>query len=484
MNRREFMTATSGAILGVTTPWQPSIDMVVRGGRVVLPDGTVRADILVHDGKIVALGAPPVVPPARTVLDAEGMLILPGLIDSHVHFRTPFRGAVTQEDFYAGSRAAAFGGVTTYIDFAFQPKGRDLLSVIAERRAEADPHTVLDYALHVVVTDPTPPVLEQIGEVIAAGLPSIKVFMAFDQEGLRINDGALLAIMHRVARHNGIIAVHTENNDIVEHLTEEYTRSGKIVAAYYPETRPRYAEHEAIRRALFLARLAGVRYYGFHLTIAEGVEEFRQARRAGLPVFTETCTHYLVLTEEVYRRPDGVNYVCSPPLRTAADVEALWRGLQEGVISAVTSDHTAWSLAQKQLGQGSYLHIPHGMPGVELRLPMLYTEGVLTGRLSLPQLVDLLSTSLAKIWGLYPQKGSLLPGADADLVIFDPDAQWTVAPEHLHMRADWSPYTGRVLRGRVVSVIARGDVVIDRGVFRGEPGRGRFLQRKLSEERT
>ncbi len=481
MNRRELITTTPALIatLGTAISSQSPVDLVIRGGRAVVPEGIFRVDIAIQGGKIVALGDSSAMPAARKVIDARDRYVLPGLIDSHVHFNTPFRGMKTRDDFYTGSIAAAFGGVTTYIDFAIQPKGRDLLSVIKDRRAEADPQTVVDYSLHMLVTDPTPIALEQLADVIASGMPSVKVFMAFGREGLMIDDGAILEIMRIVQQNNGIIAVHTENNAIAERLSDEYERTGKTAAAYYPETRPRYVELEAIRRALFYARLTGVRYYGFHLTIAEGVEEFRQARSEGLPIFTETCTHYLVLTEDVYRQPDGANYVCSPPLRTRADVEALWRGIQDGVISTVTADHTAWDLAQKQIGGGTYVGIPHGLPGIELRLPVLYTEGVVPGRISFPRLVDLLSTSLAKIWGFYPQKGSLAPGADADIVLFDPDAQWMVDPSHLHMPVDWSPYAGRTLRGRITEVISAGEVVIEGRQFRGKRGRGRFIRRSL-----
>ncbi len=481
MNRREFIGSTPGlfATFGMAAESQPRIDLLVQGGRLVFPERILEADIAVHGGKIIAMGARSALPPARKTIDARGKYVLPGLIDSHVHFNTFFRGTSTREDFYTGSIAAAAGGVTTYIDFAIQPKGRDLISVVRERRAEADPNTVVDYSLHILVTDPSPAALEQLSELIASGMPSVKVFMAFGREGFMIDDGALVDTMRVVERNNGIIAVHTENNAIAERLADQYQRANKIAAGFYPETRPRFIELEAIRRALFFARITGVRYYGFHLTIAEGVEEFRKARGSGAPVFTETCTHYLVLTEDVYRGRDGANYVCSPPLRTRADVEALWRGIRDGVISVVSSDHTAWDLAQKRAGNGSYIGIPHGLPSIELRLPVLYTEGVVAGRISLPRLLDLISTSPAKIWGLYPQKGTLAPGSDADLVIFDPDVEWTVEPSHLHMQVDWSPYAGRTLQGKIISVLSAGQVVFENGELRGERGRGRFVPRRL-----
>lgn len=453
-------------------------DLAVRGGRVVLAEGTLQADVLVADGKVVAVGHHPgAAARARRVIDAEGKYVLPGLLDSHVHFNTPFRGTATRDDFYSGSRAAVHGGVTTYIDFAVQHQGADLHSSIASRRAEADPDTVVDYALHVLLTDPNKAALSQIGEVIDAGLPSIKLFMAFGREGMKVNDGAILDIMRAVAEHDGIVAVHSENNEVAEWRTDRLRQAGKTAASYYPQSRPRHIEHEAIRRVLLFRDIAGARYYGFHLSIAEGVAEFRRARSAGLPVYTETCTHYLVLDERVYARPDGANYVCSPPLRTAADNEALWQGIAEGVISTVTADHTAWDLEQKRSGGGSYLGIPHGLPGVEMRLPVLHTHGVGKGRISMEKLVDLTSTALARIWGLYPHKGTLLPGADADLVVFDPKARWRVDPARLHMPVDWSPYAGWELEGRVESVFSRGRPVLEAGQFRGERGAGRFLPR-------
>ncbi len=480
MNRRQFIATTPALVAALHPRFQSqNVDLVVRGGRVVDPDGIREADVAVHEGRIVAIGRPPAMPDADRVVDASGKYVLPGLIDSHVHFNTPFRGTVTREDFYDGSVAAAFGGTTTYIDFAVQPKGSDLHSVVEARRREADPNTVVDYSLHMLMTDPSPEALGQLDAVIRSGMPSVKVFMAFGREGFMMDDGALVEVMRRVERANGIIAVHTENNAIAERLGDEYEDAGRIEARYFPETRPRFIELEAIRRALLFARLTGVRYYGFHLTIAEGVEEFRGARAEGMPVTTETCTHYLTLNDEVYRRPDGANYVCSPPIRKQSDVDALWRGIQDDVVSVVTSDHTAWDLAQKRSGGGSYIGIPHGLPSIELRLPVLYTEGVVRDRLSLPRLVDILSTSLAKVWGLYPQKGLIAPGSDADLLVFDPDAVWDVDPDQLHMKVDWSPYAGRTLQGRIDTVISTGEVIVENGQFSGRRGRGRFIGRRL-----
>ena len=481
MNRRDFLVSTPALVAALGIRWQDrGVDLVVRGGRVVTSEGVVPTDVAISGGRIAALGAAETLPAPQTTIDASGKYVLPGLIDSHVHFNTPFRGTSTKEDFYTGSIAGAFGGVTTYIDFAVQPKGRDLLSVLEERRAEADPNTVVDYSLHMLLTDASPDALDQLPEVIRSGMPSVKVFMAFGREGFMIDDGALVEVMRQVEANNGIIAVHTENNAIAERLGDAYQQSGRIAARYFPETRPHYIEAEAIRRALLFARITGVRYYGFHLTIAEGVAEFRRARAEGRPVTTETCTHYLVLTDDVYRRPDGANFVCSPPIRTQRDVDALWEGIRDDAVSVVTSDHTAWDLEQKRAGGGSYVGIPHGLPSIELRLPVLYTEGVRTGRISMPRLVDILSTSLARVWGLYPRKGSLAPGSDADLVIFDPDAQWRVDPEDLHMQVDWSPYTGKRLQGRIETVISSGLVVVAEGRFTGARGGGRFIERALS----
>ena len=483
MERRDFLAitpallASGAAIAGPTT----EIDLLIRGGKIVLSEGVFRADLLVNEGKVTGIGNfAESAPQAQTIIDAQGKYVLPGLLDSHVHFNTPFLATSTRDNFYSGSISAAYGGVTTYIDFAFQPKGADLIKTIENRRAEADANTVVDYSLHVMITDPSARTLAQLGELLDSGLPSVKVFMAFGREGLKVNDGAILDIMRIVADHNGIIAVHTENNAIAEWIGDRYREDDKTAASYYPETRPRYIEHEAIRRALFYAELTGVRYYGFHLSIADGVEEFRRARSANLSVHTETCTHYLVLNEDVYAGPNGANFVCSPPIRTSADNKALWQGINDRVISTVTADHTAWDLTQKRAGGGSYIGIPHGLPGVEMRLPVLYTKGVLEHRITLERLVELLSTSLAKVWGLYPQKGTLAPGADADFVIFDPNVEWTVRPDDLHMEVDWSPYTDWKLSGRVQSVFSRGKSVIEERKFKGTRGSGRFLVRTLS----
>ena len=260
MHRRDFLVSTPALVASLGVGWQdPVVDLVVRGGRVVTPEAVVGTDVAISGGRIVALGAAETMPRARTTVDATGKYVLPGLVDSHVHFNTPFRGTSTKEDFYTGSIAGAYGGVTTYIDFAVQPKGRDLLSVVEERRGEADPDTVVDYSLHMLMTDASTAALDQLPEVIRSGMPSVKVFMAFGREGFMIDDGALVQVMRQVEANNGIIAVHTENNAIAERLGDAYEQSGRTAARYFPETRPRYIEAEAIRRALLFAGITGVR---------------------------------------------------------------------------------------------------------------------------------------------------------------------------------------------------------------------------------
>ena len=452
------------------------MDLVVKGGRVVTATESFRADIGVDGGKIVAIAENIAAEGAR-VVDATGKLVLPGAIDVHTHMQLPFGGTVSADDFEGGTRAAAFGGVTTIIDFAIQSKGSGLAETVERRRAEADPKVCIDYSLHLAITDWNRNTRGEIREIIESGIPSFKLFMVYRKEGWMVDDGALFGILSEVAKYGGLVGVHAENAFIIDALVEQFLAEGRLGCEYHPRSRPNFVEGEAIRRAIYLTRAAGGNLYIFHMSTEEGVEAVAEGRALGVRVQAETCPQYLLLTEERYLQPDGHHYAICPPLRSPADSEALWEALADGTIQVIASDHCPFDSRQKALWEGNFTKIPMGLPGVETLLPLALSEGVGKGRFSLNRCLELLSTNPAKIFGLYPQKGTIGVGSDADLVIVDPEMEVTLSPQQLHTAIDYSPYQGMRLKGYPVVTISRGEVIVEYGEFLGRPGRGRFLPR-------
>lgn len=454
-------------------------DVLIRNGLVVTHDATTEADIAVKDGKISAIGDRGSFTGGKTELDATGKLVIPGLIDPHVHIKHPFRDSFSQDDFYTATVAAAGGGTTTIIDFAIQwEKNRSLAETIALRRQQAEGQVVIDYALHACPTKSSLDTALEIADIIDLGIPSFKLYMIYRKQGRMTDDGLIYRVLEE-GKKGGIVGVHAENAAIAEFNEEDSLSHGQNGPTVFPVVKPNMVEAEAVNRVLYLNKCAGGNLYIFHLSTAEAMEMVAEARGKGQKVTAETCTHYLVLTDEYYRRKDGANFICSPPLRSAADVEALWRGVANGTISVISSDHCGFGREQKALGNGDFSKTPHGLPGIELRLPVVYTEGVLRNRINLNRMVEVLSTNPAKIFGLYPAKGALLPGSDADLAIIDPDTSRQVKSTDLFSNVDWSPYEGMVLRGFATTTIARGEVITHDGVFLGEKGRGKYLARKL-----
>lgn len=456
------------------------MELVIKNGIVITATEIYVADIGVAGGKIVAIAESLEDPEAR-MIDAAGKYVMPGMIDGHVHLALPFGGTVSADDFSDGTRAAAFGGITTIVDFAIQMKGESLADAIAKRRAEADGKVCIDYSLHVGITDARPEVVEEIPAVIESGYPTFKLFMTYDD--FVVDDGTLLAVIEKAAESGGMVGVHAENHKIIAHLTAKLLDEGKTAPQYHAASRPDWCEAEATGRAVRWAEVAGGRLYIFHLTCGKALNEVTAARDRGVAVYAETCPQYLLLTADRYLEPDfgGAKYVMSPPLRTAADNVALWEGLRRGDLQVIGSDHCPFTMEQKKLGLEDFTKIPNGAPGIETTLPLLYSEGVRKGRLTLNRMVEVISTNPARLFGL-PGKGSLAVGYDADIVIFDPEKEVILSHKNLHMQTDYNPYEGLKVKGYPITTISRGRVVVENGVFTGDFAHGRFVARKLLQD--
>jgi dihydropyrimidinase len=459
--------------------------ILIRGGELVNADGRRRVDVLVEGETIAAVGED-LAASADRVLDARGRYVLPGGVDAHTHFDLAFGGVVSSDDFETGTVAALHGGTTTVIDFAVPEPGATLRSGYQAWRAKADGRSATDYGLHVIVRDASDAHLAEMDELIGEGVTSFKLFMAYPGVYM-LDDGAILRILQRARANGSLITVHAENGHVIEELRRQALAAGRTAPIDHALTRPPETEGEAVGRALLLAELAGAPIYIVHLTAAQALAQVRAARARGARAYAETCPQYLFLTEDAYREPGfaGAKYVMSPPLRPAGHQEELWRGLADGALQVVGTDHCPFCMgenfaglgAQKTRGLGDFTKIPNGVPGVETRLVLLHDGGVRAGRFPLERLVELCCTAPARIFGLYPRKGAVAVGADADLVIFDPERRLSLSADALHMRVDYSPYEGRVVTGAPTLVLARGEVVIEDGAFVGRKGRGRYLRR-------
>ena len=451
---------------------------VIRGGTVVTASDTYLADILIDGDTIAAVGRD--LGPADREIDASDQYIFPGGIDEHTHFGLPVSNTVSAP-WETESVAAAMGGTTTVIDFAMQSRGGSLLDGIREWKEErAEGHSAVDYGFHITLVDLTPEVLREIPALVEAGVPTIKCLMAY--KGTVMVDDATLFRALRASRESGaLILVHCENGDIVYALQQELIAAGKTEPRYHAASRPPECEGEATHRAIVLAEMAGAPLFVVHVTAAQAVQEIQAARARGLPVYAETCPQYLTLTVDELDRPnfEGAKYVCSPALRTRCHQDVLWDALRDGALQAVGSDHCAFNFrGQKEMGRERFTLIPNGLPTVEERLPILYSRGVIPGHLSLNRFVEVISTAPAKLMGLYPRKGTIAVGSDADLVLFDPDRKWTMGVDTQHSAVDYSAFEGLPMQGAVQTVFLRGEVIVQHGTYTGTLGQGRFIPRK------
>ena len=453
-------------------------ELLIKGGTIVTATDTYVADVAVKDGKIVLIGSG-LAGDAATVIDAGGKYVLPGGIDVHTHLDMPFGGTVSSDDFETGTKAAAHGGTTTVVDFAIQGKGQTLTETAAAWQRKAEGRAVIDYGLHLAVTDATDSVLEEMAVMIAQGYSSFKLFMTYD--GMRVNDDVLMKALIKTKEHGGLVCVHAENYYVIDYLVKKFLSEGKTDPPYHARSRPVLAEAEATGRAVKLAKLVNAPLYIVHLSCQEALAEVEQARGAGYPIMAETCPQYLLLSEDNYQEPDfqGAKYVMSPPLRPRSNQSVLWQALAQGKLQVVATDHCPFFFkGQKEMGRESFAKIPNGAPGIEARLVLMHEYGTGQGKFSIQKFVEITATNPAKIFGLYPEKGTIAIGSDADVVIFDPKEERTITKDMLHENVDYTPYQGFKVKGFPITTIANGQIVVDHGHFMGRPGAGRFIKRK------
>ncbi|WP_455284668.1 dihydropyrimidinase [[Eubacterium] cellulosolvens] len=454
------------------------MDLLIKNGKIVTESQVFQADIGIDAGIITQIGRN-IRDSPTDVIDATGKLVLPGGIDAHTDFEMPFMGTRTADDFESGTTAAACGGITTIIDFATQEKGDTLLKTLDKWRQKADPKVCIDYSLHMIVRDLNEITFDEIKHVINYGVPSFKLFMTYRKEGLLLDDGSIFRVMREVAEHHGLVGLHCENDDLVEHFTRALHKEGKIQTKYHSQARPAMVEGEAIRRATILAEHAGAKMYVVHISSGVGREAIRDAQRRGITVFGETCPHYLMFTDEIYSRPDGVKFVMSPPIKKEADRLALWHGLADNDIKTVGSDHACFTSEQRLMNGDDITKMPNGVAGTEVIAPILFSEGVSKGIISLNKMVQVTSYNPSRLFGLWPKKGTIAVGCDADPVIFDPDKKMRLTANNLHSRIDYSIYEDYTCHGYPVMTVSGGNIVQEEGDFKGKKGRGRFLTRKM-----
>lgn len=467
--------------------------ILIKNGTLVTDQATSQAEILVENGKIAAAGTN-LPSDGAEVIDAAGLLVLPGGVDVHVHLDLPMFGTVSSDDHYTGMKAAAFGGTTTVIDFI--PQDLSPLRANFEKwREKAEPKAAVDYSFHMNITRLDEQVKTEIPRLVEEGITSIKVFTAYNRR-LRLQDGEIFEVM-RIARDSGILTMlHAENGDVIDILVAEALRDKHLTPEWHARTRPAWGAVESVLRGAALAAQAGCPLYIVHMNAAGEVDQLEYAREHHLPIMGETCPQYLVFTDEMLNRPDGAKWICSPPVRGAADNARLWEGLQLGVIQTVATDHCPFffngnepilyegkpvAIPGKELGRGDFTKIPNGLPGVGDRLPVFWTEGVGSGRITPNQFVALTSTQPAKAFGMYPQKGSLEVGADADILLWDPKMQVNYGVKVAQHRTDYNLYEGRKLTGFPRAVFLRGEKIVESGEWFGRPGMGKFIKRRPFE---
>jgi dihydropyrimidinase len=450
-------------------------DIVIQDGTLVTSTGLIKADLGIRDGKIAEIA-----PQLSGVenISASGLLVLPGGVDPHVHIEMPTPLTTTSDTWETGSRAAAFGGTTTVVDFV-EPSypGQSLLDAFNFRLNQAQGKSAIDYSFHMTLCSADEATLRQIPAVVAAGMSSFKLYTTY--VGFKLDDEDLLAAFQAIARANGLAIVHAESDAIIQNATRILQAANRLSVSDFPASRPAFAEKEAVERVLNLAAYAGAPVYIVHVSTQAAAEAIAHARRTGQPVWGETCPQYLLLDDGCLKTGgfSGAKFVCCPPLRTPQDKQALWNALQQGELQTVGTDHCAFNFAgQKDLGNGSFLEIPSGLPGIELRLSLVFTYGVKTGRLTLSQWVDRCCTTPARLFRMYPRKGDLITGADADIVIFDPEAVSTIARPLLHEQVDYTPYEGMQLVGKVRATLLRGQVLVRNGEWVGEAHDGEYLE--------
>jgi dihydropyrimidinase len=454
------------------------MDVIIRNGLIVTAADSYRADIGIAGGTIAQIGRELSAGPDTRVIDASERYVFPGGVDTHTHLDSPSQNSLTADDFRSGTVAAACGGTTTIVDFCFQQHGGSLAAALEDWHARAQGKAVIDYGFHIVVVDLTDAVYDELAALPAVGITSFKLFMAY-KGGPMIDDLTLARALEQARDHGAQVLVHAENGDMAYLLQRRLLAAGHTDSRYHAASRPPRVEAEATARAIALAEILGAPIFIVHISCAEALEEVTRARTRGVRVQAETCTHYLYTSEDDLARPgfEGAKYVFTPPPRHKSQQEVLWRALASGALQSVGSDHSAFNYhGQKDAGRDDFSQIPNGAPGIEERLIGVY-QGVNNGWLTLNRFVDLVSTAPARMFGLYPAKGTIAIGSDADLVIWNPAAELTITQAALHHQVDYTLYEGMTMRGLPEIVLLRGRVIVERRQFVGVPGGGQFIRR-------
>jgi dihydropyrimidinase len=452
------------------------MSVLIKNGRIVTATDDYQGDVLIEGETIVAVGknlggAP------DTIIDATGLLVLPGGIDPHVHLDMPFMGTFSSDTHETGTRAALFGGTTMVIDFVLQRQGHSLAAALAEWNGRATGTAVGDYSFHMAVTDYNESVRQEIREMIEQGITSFKTFMAY-KGALMIDDRQMTALMEEVRQQGGIVTVHATNGEMIDYLIAKHRAEGKLSPLYHYLSQPEVTEAEASGRFADIADYTGCPGYIVHLTCEGALNAVRNATRRNQKVFVETCIQYLLLDASLYEKNfEGAKWVMSPPLRQKKDQATLWAGINQGLVNVVATDHCPFLWKQKLMGEADFSKIPNGHPAIENRMELLYSEGVHKGRISLNKYVEVACTNPAKIFGMFPRKGTIAPGSDADIVLFDPMARHTLSASTHHMNVDYSAYEGWEVTGKVKTVLLRGKLAIDNGKCLVEKGYGKFIPR-------
>ena len=457
------------------------MSILIRNGRVITASDDYQADLYIEGETIQAIGQNLAVKADREI-DASGMLVFPGGIDPHVHLDMPFMGTYSSDNYETGTRAALFGGTTMVIDFILQKQGHSLQSALEEWRGRSDGNCVGDYSFHMAVTDYNENTRQEIqGLIEKEGISSFKTFMAY-KGALMIDDRQMVGLMEEVKKHGGLINVHATNGDMIDYLVARHRAAGQLSPLYHYLSQPEVTEAEASGRFADMAAYTGCPGYIVHLTCEGALNAVRNATRRNQKLFVETCIQYLILDASLYEREDGAKWVMSPPLRQKKDQETLWAGINQGLVQVVATDHCPFRWEQKLMGRDDFSKIPNGHPAIENRMELLYSEGVHKGKISLNKFVEVACTNPARIFGMFPRKGTIAAGSDADIVLFDPGEKHIISAATHHMNVDYSGYEGREVTGKVKTVLLRGQVAIENGKCNIQKGYGTFIRRgKVSQ---
>jgi dihydropyrimidinase len=453
--------------------------LLIRNGTVISADQSYAADVLI-EGSTVKEVRPGIAPqPSQEVVDASGLLLLPGGIDAHTHLDMPFGGTTSSDDFETGTRAAAIGGTTTIVDFAIQARGTKMRDALDTWWKKADSKACIDYGLHMIVTDLPEAGLEDMDDMVREGVASFKLFMAYPNV-LMVDDATIFRALQQTSKNGALICMHAENGSVIDVIVRQALAEGKTAPIYHALTRPTRAEAEAVHRAIALAEIAGVPIYIVHLSSEDALNQVREARDRGLPAFAETCPQYLLLSIDNMNLPgfEGAKFVFTPPLREKENLPKLWDGLKTDNLQVVSTDHCPFCFDdQKALGKDDFTKIPNGGPGIENRLQLLHHYGVGAGKITINRFVEIVSTAPARIFGMYPKKGVIAAGSDADIVLWDPKAPHLISAKTHHMRVDYSMFEGFQVTGNARQVFSRGELIVDQGQYVGRAGRGQYLRR-------